>query len=252
MKRVVFAPVLFLLLCLGASLQAAKVKGEIHYEPYAKIILKATDVSSDKAQFLWDIDGEADIEAVGGTLYVWAPPGRYKVTLTAVDFDTKKIERTKFTFTVGTPTPPIPPVPPGPNPPGPGPNPPPNPAPISDPGFRVLIVYETGETSKLAPAQRVILTSGTVRDYFRAKCASDSTANQDGKAYRIWDKDTDTTNELKSWQDAMKRDRKSIPWIVISNGKTGFEGPLPATVDDTLALLKKYEIAPTTMNKKGK
>lgn len=135
---------------------------------------------------------------------------------------------------------------PGPNPPGPTPpeptppepTPPGPPAPIPDAGFRVLMVYETATVQKLPPEKSAVLYSKKVRDYLDAKCVM----GPDGKTreYRIWDQDVDTAGANPVWQNAMKRARASAPWIVISDGKTGFEGPLPANVDEALKLLKKY------------
>lgn len=102
-----------LLLALAAPLWAAKVKGEKLYAPYDKIVLVAADVTSPDAQYLWDVTGDVQTVEAGDTIYIWAAPGRYAVTLTAVDFVKKKIERAKFSFTVGDPPPP-PPPPPGP------------------------------------------------------------------------------------------------------------------------------------------
>ncbi len=297
-----------------------KSKGDASYKFGEKILLTATDLTSPDVQLLWDISGTGEIDTdesvitmadpastkekplpdkvvQGGKCAVWAKPGKYTVTLTAIDFTTKKIQRTKTTFTVVGVEPPKPPTPVDDKvivpvlvnmsygqakttlasmglvvaPTNAGEavlvtaqspvamskvdkgtvvtltladTPPPNPAPINDTGFRVLIVEETVDRSKLPPAQRLILTSGTVRDYLRSKCAPDSTANQDGRAYRIWDKDSDVSNELKSWQDAFKRAKADknfkTPWILVSNGKTGYEGPLPENVDKMIELLKKY------------
>ena len=127
-----------------------------------------------------------------------------------------------------------PPVPPG---PGPKPDPTP-PAPIPVAGLRVLIVEETEDRPKLPANQTLILGSTLLRSWLNASCAKGA----DGRSpeYRILDKDTPMATDAKHWQDAMKRPRSQLPWIVISNGTTGFEGPLPATVDETLALLKKF------------
>jgi len=110
--------------------------------------------------------------------------------------------------------------------------------PIEQPGFRVLMVYESEDLTKLPPAQKSVLQSTIVREYLNAKCSKGA----DGKTpdYRILDAHTDTTSDSKWWQDAMKRKRDSLPWIVISDGTTGYEGPLPKTVDEALALFKKY------------
>lgn len=125
--------------------------------------------------------------------------------------------------------------PPGPEP---TPGPTPGPAPIPADGFRVLMVYESADLSKMPAAQESVLMDSSVRSYLNSKCVPGT----DGKTkeWRIWDQNVDTTNEVKLWQDAMKRPRQSLPWIVISNGKSGFEGSLPGNVADTLSLLKKF------------
>lgn len=117
-----------------------------------------------------------------------------------------------------------------PTPPTP-PNPPP---PVPDAGFRVLVVRESA--TPLTPAQRLILSDSTVRAYLDAHCVKEN--GQPG--WRVFDPDTDMTAAAKPWQEMMKRPRASLPWVVISNGTTGFEGPLPATVDDFLVLARKY------------
>lgn len=127
------------------------------------------------------------------------------------------------------PVPPIPPAPPGPTP---------GPAPIPAAGFRVLILYESAELSKIPPDQRQIIFSKDVRDYLNAKCI----AGADGKTkeWRMFDKDTDVSSETSIWQAAMQRHPLSLPWMLISTGTSGFEGPLPANPADALTLLKKY------------
>lgn len=125
-----------------------------------------------------------------------------------------------------------PPKPPEPTPPAP------DKPPIAAAGFRVLIVYETGDLPKYPPAQQAVFYSDDVRSYLRTHCA----VGLDGKTAeaRVFDQNTPMANESKLWQDAMARPRKSLPWIVVSNGKTGTEEPLPANVADAMALLRKY------------
>jgi hypothetical protein len=136
----------------------------------------------------------------------------------------------------------IPPGPgPGPNPPGPGPTPPtppPSPAPIPAPGLRVLLIYKADQLTKLPPGQQEIFFGAAVRGYLASAC----TLGPDSKTreFRCWSETTDVSGESKLWQDAMKRPRASSPWILISNGTAGYEGPLPATADEALALVKKF------------
>lgn len=125
------------------------------------------------------------------------------------------------TLTMGVPVPPAPP------------------APIAGDGFKVLIVYETGAAGQIPYTQQLVIFDQGVRKYLDTHCVK----GEDGKTpeRRIWDSHvTGLENETKTWQDAFARKRSSSPWIVISNGKTGIEAPLPNNAADTLALLKKY------------
>jgi hypothetical protein len=145
-----------------------------------------------------------------------------------------------------TPTPTPPPIPPAPDP---------SSSPIPLPGFRVLIIFESEETYP-APLESVIY-GNKIRNYLKAKCVDEAGGI---KGFWILDKDVDVSALPKHWQDAWARSltkiaawkptknsegkpvgaTSAIPWILISNGTTGFEGPLPTTVDEALALLKKY------------
>ncbi len=110
--------------------------------------------------------------------------------------------------------------PPTPVPPTPGPTP--SDPPIIADGNRVLIIYETSES--LPPKQNIALTSDFLRSYMDEKCGSDG--------WRIYDQDTLAGDAPKPWAEALKRAKATkgfkTPWIMISNGKSGFEGPLPA------------------------
>ena len=133
-----------------------------------------------------------------------------------------------------------PPVPPGPTPPVPPDPPKPDPAPIPAPGLRVLIVYETADLAKLTAGQRAILYSAKVRAHLDSVCVKGPDART--AEWRLWDQNVDASGESVLWQNAMKRARASLPWVVISNpGKGGYEGPLPDGTEAFLTLVKKYE-----------
>ncbi len=127
------------------------------------------------------------------------------------------------------PLPPIPPIPP--IPPKPDPKPDPSPAPIPLAGFRVLFVYE----SSVASNTLAIVSAKPIQDYLAAKCVKDGQKSE----WAVWDKDVKLDNVKQHWKDAMARPRTTLPWIIISDGRQGYEGPLPKTVDETLTLLKK-------------
>jgi hypothetical protein len=119
--------------------------------------------------------------------------------------------------------------------PNPTPNPTPNPPPV--PGLlHVLVVYDNTTLGTLPAAQAAIIDSMAVRDYLKGHCSKSSgTAN-----FRFFDQAADLSKEPPDWQAVAARPRSGLPWLVVANGKDTFEGLLPASVEETLALLQKY------------
>jgi hypothetical protein len=134
---------------------------------------------------------------------------------------------------VGSPVPPTPPDPPDPGPVPPGPVPP---TPAG--GLRVLMIYETADVQRLPAQQQSILFGNKVREYLDAKCVASS--NGKTKEWRILDKDADVSATSTALQEMFRKPRQSIPWIVIRNDKSSYEGALPADIPSTLTLLKKF------------
>jgi len=130
-------------------------------------------------------------------------------------------------------------------PPGPDPVDPVDPidvTPIDVPGNRVLIVYESGEKSKYPAEQSLILNSGVLAEYLDEHCVKAADGHPE---WRIWDKDVQLENidgplVDQVWIDAMKLERDSLPWLFVTNGKTGSTGALPQSEAETLAIIKKY------------
>jgi len=120
------------------------------------------------------------------------------------------------------------------------------PAPIPEYGIRCMIVYDT-EPAAMAkmqqdyPGQFEILNStgpGSVREWLNAHCIQESHGSAKSEpAYRLLDKDQPDGLKFDDpiWQRAWQRPRTSLPWIIASNGRTGFEGPLP---NDPQALIR--------------
>lgn len=165
----------------------------------------------------------------------------YLVASTAVG---NKVTQAVCRVVVGTPPVPVPPGPdPGPSPPDPGPKPdptPPAPAPIPTAGLRVLIVEETANRGQLPPGQADVMFArgpGSLWEFMRAKGAKDAAGNPE---LRVFDKDRNLSADPPHWQEAMKRPRTSLPWLLVSNGKAGYEGPLPRTTEEVLAIVRKY------------
>lgn len=159
-----------------------------------------------------------------------AKEGRYRFVAVASSKTGEQV-RVDFVVLVGNNPKPVDPV----DPPQPKVDPP-----IAGDGLKVLVVFAEDKQNNLPAGQQAILYGKEMRDFLNSKCV----AGPDGKTkeFRIWDKDTDATGESKQWQDAFKRNRTEVPWLVISNGKTGFEGPLPKTVSETIELIKRYEV----------
>lgn len=239
MKRYTTSLVLLLLLASPLWSQQVRLPAEVKGEPGAWIVVVPESKDGGEVKFkvgpgltLVPIDklfpGQKPagvvVQGKAGTYEVWAWNAKGDV---ASDLAVCKV-------IIGD-------MPPGPGPgPGPDPKPPdpptPGPSPIS--GKRCLIIYETADATKIPPAQQEIIFGRQVRDYLNSVCET----GPDGKTkeWRIWDKDVATDGAGKVWQDAMKRDRKSVPWLVVGGKGGGYEGPLPGTVEEFLALVKKH------------
>ena len=114
---------------------------------------------------------------------------------------------------------PVPPLPP-----------PEPPAPFPCEGLHVLVVEETLDRPRLPKEQLAIFTSTEVRAWLDANAK-----------WRCYDQHAPMDNDDTVWRDAMKRPRQSLPWLVVSNGKAGYDGPLPADGKAFLELVGKYK-----------
>lgn len=226
MNRFMFLLMLVPGCCTHALAQSVSLAGPKEAEVNQVFLLDSTNSVGDHFKWITP-DGTSSVAGTNGIALVFSTPGEKLVQLVAANRTGIAISEWKIQITG------VSPIPPDPKPDDPQPPPKPDQvAPIPVPGFRVLVVYD----SKLGVPQQT--TAKAVRDYAAAHCIK----GPDNKTaeYRVLDAETDVSNMTDLWKTAMTRNRASLPWIVVSNGKQGFEGPLPPTTDDTLKLLKKY------------
>ncbi len=176
----------------------------------------------------------ADVQMIETGVYVVSKAGRHVLDVNVISESPLQWDDETVTVTVGD----VPPPEPGPTPPPIPPGPTPTPAPIEGPGFRVMFVSETGEPM---PADiEDAFFSKEITDYLNANCVK-----VDGQPdFRRVDPDTRFTDPNHRFAKALARPRASLPWLIISNGTTGYEGPFPGGKDATLALLKKLNVKP--------
>ena len=162
-------------------------------------------------------------------VYTITKPGTHVIKAIVLAQNPLSWDEATFTITIGKPEPGPTPEPPTPDPPTPGE------APIEGAGFRVLFIAETGE--QLPPSVEDSFYSKLITDYLNSNCIKVEVQPE----FRRFDPDTQFTNPQHRFAKAMARPRTSLPWLIISNGKSGYEGPFPTTVEATLALLKQYK-----------
>lgn len=159
-------------------------------------------------------------------------PGKWFIDVTAIDFAKSLYGRKSTVLELG-----VGPGPgPAPTPPEPGPSPSQD-APIEGDGLRVLIVFESHDAPKLSAGHQSVMYSEKVRSFLNENCvkASDGTAE-----WRLLDADTPFQDTQNKWAKALSRPRSSLPWLLISNGKTGYEGPLPEHVEEMVLLVDQF------------
>lgn len=220
---------------LLASLIGLDIVGPSSIGPYrmATFVVRQPVEGSRYLFDVWPMLESDQVDEHEHFVKVVAPPGRYTVVVTELPKGEGKV-RVRKTFDILPADPGPGPQPPGPTPPGP--TPPPSPAPIPEPGFRVLIVYESGQMTQYPLETQIILAGADVRDFLQKNTVVVGGVPE----FRIYDADIDVSHDSAIWQKAMARPRSQIPWVLISNGTTGYEGPLPKTPSEFLELCKKY------------
>lgn len=89
-------------------------------------------------------------------------------------------------------------------------------APFPADGLRVLVVEETADRGKLPES---LLSSMVSMDWKNIAGSGN---------WRMLDKDAPITKEEPWVKAAMAVERDSLPWLLISNGNSGYSGPVPA------------------------
>ena len=102
---------------------------------------------------------------------------------------------------------------------------------------RVLIVYESDDRGDYPQSQSLIFSSTDFREWLKSKVSVSSDGNLQ---FRIYDKDADMSTVPDEWRAAMAVERESLPWIIVSNGKSYYAGKLPETIAETQALIERY------------
>lgn len=105
------------------------------------------------------------------------------------------------------------------------------PPPVPGEGFHLLIVEETEQRASLTPDQFRMIFGADTRKLIR----------DSGCQFRIWDQHVNAVGEPVQWfRDALTVPRESIPWLIISNGKSGYSGPLPEKLEEFEAIVRRY------------
>lgn len=175
----------------------------------------------------------ATVETKEGIAFT-GPPGRYLVALITPG---KATPEQNFVEIVGVAPPPTPDVTP-PTPDVVPPTPDTNKAPVPDlPGFRVLMIYESGALPPMVPKeQHEIPYLPTVRDWL----SKNTTPDNGWAGWRVGDPDTGVAQGGEIWQKLLGVPRNSVPWVVINNGdkNRGYSGPMPANAEAFMKLVE--------------
>lgn len=105
-------------------------------------------------------------------------------------------------------------------------------SPVTDKGFKVLVVEETAELQNLPPGQREAIMSeapGSLKAY----------AKTNGEWRRL-DKDSDPSKDLPWVREAMSLAKPPYPWLFVAKDGRASVGPLPTEIGETMAIAKRY------------
>lgn len=122
--------------------------------------------------------------------------------------------------------------------PNPPPKPEPGPSPVDPvvpvvPGKLQVLVIE--DTTKTTAQQAAILDSAAMRNYLAGHCSSEGGSRDYLKISQLQD-----VADQEQWvKTAFAKPRSSLPFIVIMSPTKETSGPLPASIDETLKILKQ-------------
>ena len=105
-------------------------------------------------------------------------------------------------------------------------------------GLQAVVIYETNPDVQMPPKQAAILSSPIVRGWLTDNAAKDAGGQP---MWRFLDDDSEFADPANPIAAALQRPREGLPWLIVTNDGTGFEGPLPENVDDMMELLEKYK-----------
>ena len=168
----------------------------------------------------------------GGSVIVFyaGQPGQLVVTSDVIDWERRSRDKTSWIITIEGKAPE-----PKPDPDVVPPKPEPDKvAPIPLPGLRVLMVMES---SQGPPAQ---FLDGNVQDWLTNNCVRGESNVAEWRMIDQHDRFV-VGRASEHWKTAAERPRSGVPWVVISNGTTGYEGAPPATAGEFLELLKRFK-----------
>lgn len=172
----------------------------------------------------WGIPPGCDTLPLDGKrLAVWALPGTYTFRVMVPSGD--DVISTELVLTVTGPRPP--PIPPDPKPPEPKP-----PEPLKS--FRVILIYESGDT--LTAQQNSVIYGKVVEDYLTATC----TGGKNGWRRRDKDSPGEADTTMAALWAAIKPNVTATPCVAVErNGKVDII-PLEPTPAAMVAKLKAY------------
>lgn len=175
------------------------------------------------------------VSKVGDREWLIKGSGRVIVVATLATREPFGIEQRRYDITI--PSLSVEPVDPDiPDPIVPEPSPPSAPSPFEGEGIRILIVYELDEMASYSPSVLDTMYSKDLRLWAVNNCAKDVGGQPELRLF-----DDDVQNQPERWMKALSRPRGAMPWLIVGNGKKGYEGPLPPTEEATLALLETFK-----------
>lgn len=173
-------------------------------------------------------------EKVSDSEWLVKGSGRVLIVATVITENPLAIEQRRFDVMIPALKPdPKPDVDPEPDEPLP---PPVTPSPFIGEGIRVLVVYELDDVSSYSPEQMKALYSKRLRTWAIENCAKDASGAPEMRIF-----DQHTAGQPEQWQKLLAKPRQAMPWLIVGNGKKGYEGPMPATEAETIALLEKFK-----------